>query len=148
MNSSIFMFMIFVIGIVLTYSSWNIDSNLESKTCTDVSLKRSNKGVFVIGISFIVSALSFAICEHSKGSSGGGFEPGMGVYSIFLLLLGIVLVVLGSIISSKSKGACKDAKSYSKTIWLMGVLMVLMSGSYIGMQIYGAKSSTNHSFRF
>jgi Kef-type K+ transport system membrane component KefB len=143
------MFLIFLIGIILTYSSWNIDAQLDSKNCTDVNLKKSNKGVFVIGIICITSAVSFLICNLSNSnSSNKSLNVNINFYALFILTLGIILMILGSIISSKSVNVCSNSKSFTTPIWLLGVLMILFSVTYLVVPYKSNPIAVGASFKF
>ena len=118
----VFMGVIFTIGAVLTTVSWDIESKLEDTTCTSSSLKTANKLALVIGIIFITSSLSFFGCSFNCQSVMSGYS--LGVYIMTLFLLGILLIVLGSIISSASIDNCMNTGSPA-SIWGLGLLIVL-----------------------
>ena len=121
------MMSIFIIGIILTVVAWDIDNKIEKLQCTSSSLKTSNKLVLTIGITFIVSSLSFYGCTMKCGDNIKGVH--YMVYLVALFILGIVLIVLGSIISSNSVKECANAGSPA-IIWTLGVFMVLGTGLY------------------
>ena len=128
--NQIFMGIIFTIGLVLTTVAWDIESKLEKKNCLSSSLKTSTKLCLMIGVIFITSSISFFGCSYKCGSVMGGYS--IGVYIITLFVLGIILIVLGSLISaSSSTENCESNSSYS-SIWAIGVFMVLTCLIYLG----------------
>jgi hypothetical protein len=118
----LFMGVIFTIGAVLTTVSWDIESKLEDTPCKSSSLKTANKLALVIGIIFITSSLSFFGCSYNCQSVMSGYN--LGTYLVTLFLLGIILIVLGSIISAASVDSCMNTGSPA-SIWGLGVLIVL-----------------------
>ena len=121
-HNHIFMGLIFVIGLIITTTSWDIDSKLQDKNCTSSSLKTANKLALIIGVIFITSSLSFFGCSYKCQSVMSGLNITVSLTS--LLILGIILIVLGSIISSASTGACVNDGS-PISIWGLGLLIVL-----------------------
>lgn len=131
-HTTLFMSIIFIIGIVLTIISWDIDAKIQKLNCPSSSLKTSNKIVLCIGVTFIVSSLSFYLCSSKCGSVIRGFN--YMIYVVSMLLLGIVLIVLGSIISGESsKPECANSGNYS-TIWGLGVVIVILCLSFLYMR--------------
>lgn len=129
--NQIFMLLIFVIGLILTSISWDIDSKLQDTDCKSVNLKTSNKLVLIIGVIFITSSLSFYGCYSRCENIMLGFN--MLSYVMLLSLLGIVLIVLGSIISASSINSCQN-NSYTESIWGLGLGIVLSCILYIYFQ--------------
>lgn len=137
--TSIFMILIFIIGIILTIVSWDIDAKIQKLNCQSSSLKTSNKIVLCIGITFIVSSLSFYVCSTKCGSVIRGYN--YMFYILTMLLLGIALIVLGSIISSESsKPECQNTGNPS-TIWGLGVIITLLCLSFLFVRYRNNKIS-------
>lgn len=121
--TNIFMIVIFIIGIIITYISWDIDAKLEATKCTSSTLKTCNKIVLCIGIMFITSSLSFYLCSSSCGNSIVGFH--YKYYIGLLMLLSIVLIVLGVIITTESSRIDCENTGYPSAIWGLGTLILL-----------------------
>ena len=117
------MILIFMVGLVLLFLSWNIDYTLEQTDCKSSLLKTSNKLVLCISVAMIVSSLSFFTCvvktEKSFGSST------LGSYISIMFILGIVLIILGSIISSESVGQCESTENSSSILGTGLVIVVI-----------------------
>lgn len=136
MKNQILMVIILCIGIVLTYSSYKVSVDLESTSCSSAALKRSNRGVMFIGMTFMISSISFFICLSRCECLIETMEVNTAIYGAFMFLLSIVLIVLGSIIHGEAKKDCSQAVHNAPTIWGMGLLMLLLSGAYLGYYGY------------
>ena len=125
----VFMTVLLFVGLILITISWNIDNNLETTNCKSTQLKTTNKLVMIIGTAFFVSALSFFGCSQRCGNVLMGCN--VGVYVLFMTLLGITLIILGAIISSQSSmPGCSMADATS--IWVLGIVIVLVCLFYFG----------------
>ena len=152
-TNSAFMALIFAIGLMLVIVAISIDSDTREGGCS-TALVNSNRGVLVIGVAFMVSALSFVVCRYSysaKGSHSLGFE----LYYAFMLLLGIVLTALGSIIHkealSGTSKACKKATSKAPFVWVSGTVMILLCIGYYAVPFIGKQAGQHlaaHQMRF
>ncbi len=134
-----FMSFVVLLGLLMIVVSGRIDSAI-GVNCKSVNLVRANKAVSSIGLivtTFMLTMMSCLYkCDCSKQlSSGGRLISNINMmYSAVLTVLGIVLVVLGSIIRSEvKKQGCSEAKKSSNAILSLGVLLTDMSGGYIGM---------------
>jgi hypothetical protein len=131
-HTQLFMSIIFIIGIILTLISWDIDAKIQKLNCPSSSLKTSNKIVLCVGVTFIASSLSFYLCSNKCGSVIRGFN--YMVYIISMLLLGVVLIILGAIITSESsKPECSNTGHYS-SIWGLGTIIVILCLLFLYMR--------------
>lgn len=124
--TQVFMITLFIIGIILTIVSWNIDSNLENKVCKSKTLKTLNKIVLCIGIIFIVSSIWFYLCSRKCKNSIHGLHYILYIYA--MLILGFVLIILGAIITSESNKyiECNNKKD-PPVIWILGTVITITS---------------------
>ena len=132
----IFMIVLFFIGIILTTVSWSIDNKLQDKDCKSASLKSSNKLVLTIGITLIVSSISFFTCTSYTDAKFK--DSSLTAYVIIMTVLGIVLIALGSIISSESVDNCANTGNASN-IWGIGLFIVLLSLGYFYLKFKNIK---------
>ena len=117
--NNIFIGVMLILGIILFYTSWEIDSKLQEKgNCISTSLKTSNKIVLCIGLTLIVASLSFFTCSKVTDNN---FNFSLEVYIGLVTILGFILVVLGSIISGSARDACEV--SGTSIIWILGLLI-------------------------
>ena len=130
-HNHVFMGVIFIIGAVLTTVTWDIDAKIESSDCKSVNLKTANKLALIIGIIFLTSSLSFFGCSSRCENVMSGYN--ILTYIIVLLLLGILLIILGSIISASSIDSCSNSGSIA-SIWGLGVIIVLSCFIYFYLQ--------------
>ena len=127
-HTSIFMIILFIIGVILIVVSWDIDQQLQTLNCQSRALKTSNKLALSIGIVFATSSLAFYSCSRACGSAVSGFH--YKIYIIMMFLLGILLIVLGSIIANEStKSECAN-KGNPTIIWGLGTAIVVSCLAY------------------
>ena len=73
-HTTIFMIILFVIGVILIVVSWDIDQQLQTLNCESRALKTANKLALSIGIVFATSSLAFYTCSRACGSVVAGFH--------------------------------------------------------------------------
>ena len=88
---------------------------------TDSALARANQGLFTMGVVFIVAGIAFYICERRCGSSNISSSGTM--YSIFFLLLGIVLTGLSATIINEIDSA-NSGKTWAIITLVMGIVFI------------------------
>ena len=139
-GNTVFMLFIGFLGVLLTYASWSISAKLNEKTCTSSNLKNSNQAVNLLGLSGIISCVSYFICVSRSVCDKDTEDKSSGLaiygYLSFVLVIGIMIIVLGSIIEVESKKECKGVSKYSGIIWGTGVGLVLFSLSFFGFNGY------------
>jgi MFS family permease len=130
MDNIIFMSFILVIGLLITGISWRIDDDTIKYNCNNKTLKSANKGVFIVGLICLFSAVSYGVfglnnckCDSIIGKIGGNVD----LYSIFIFLLGFVLLGLGITIHQNSKDKCDKVKN-GYLIILIGLSLIFGSG--------------------
>jgi drug/metabolite transporter (DMT)-like permease len=137
MINQLFAVAMLVLGVLLMLTNFQIDNALKGDKCDDTQLKNCNKGILVIGTVAVVASLSYLMCQSRCGQGQAAvFETEM--YAGFCLALGIVIVVLASIIQSRAGAVpqCADAKKHTTLIIILGVVMILGAGGYLGMYAY------------
>jgi hypothetical protein len=99
--SNLFAMAVLVIGITNLIVSWNLDNDIRKfeatncNACKSEELKTSNKILLCLSIFMITSSLYFLVAGCSKWF--------FDYYLTGMIVIGIILVVLGSIISQKIK---------------------------------------------
>jgi len=106
------------LGVVLVYISWDLDGKL--RDCNDMALKNSNKLILALGSMLFAFSLASLRCSRAD-------SVGVPFYLIVSMILGVVLLVLGSIVTARSTGTCFNSGSPS-IVWIIGVVMILGSG--------------------
>lgn len=135
MNSnSIFMMVLFILGMVLVFSSLKISADIKN-TCASNALRNSNRGILIIGVVFVVSSASFLLC-HTRCTCTGGVNATANHYTIFSLVLGIILIILGATINAEAKGECEGAKGQTSLILTIGIIATIMSLGFLGYRGY------------
>ena len=134
-----------LLGIFLLVAYSKIAEEIVNVPSTS-SVKRANQGIFTLGITFIVSGISFGICHHKCGMElDGNSNTVLG----FLMLLGIVMTTLSAMIVGKVSGS---GKSWATTTLVIGILFVVSVGgafAYIYKEKLGMKFGENyHTMKF
>ncbi len=137
MINQLFAIAMLILGAILMVTNFQIDNSLRNRHCDDTQLKNSNKGILVMGTVSVVASLSYLICQ-AKCGSGQSVVIETEMYAGFCLVLGIVIVVLASIIQSRAKAVpdCSDAKNHTTLITILGSIMIVGAGGYLGMYAY------------
>lgn len=120
--SNIFMGLIIIVGIVTFFISWNTDKDLQTESCASTSIKTANKLVLCLSTAMIICPILFWVgnCENPESIH-------YKWYIYMSLVLGILLLVLGSIISHEStKNKCKVG-SHPEWIWILGLIITIFS---------------------
>lgn len=130
MHTYLMIAMLLLIGILLLVAYSKIDKDTENLPSSN-SVKKANQGLFTMGVTFIVCAIAFGICNHKCGSNMFGDSK---VILGFLFLLGVVMMSLAAVIVGKVGG---QAKSWATFILVMGILFIVGVG---GLFVYSKKS--------
>ena len=142
-NNVAFMSFITLIGFWLLYPSWDMNNKMRNKTCKGV-LNTLNMLVATVAVTCIVFGLSFAICMSKCDCRGTGSIGGFTVGG-FTLLLGIFLIVVGSMVIQNAKGECEDLKGSGTMVLVPGLFMVVGSLGYGFMK---TQNTTSPVFSF
>jgi hypothetical protein len=131
-----FLIILLFIGIALFYLAWTLDAQLEKLTCANPAIKTSLKLLLSTGAVLVTASTTLLANSIST-------ELSQTVFNVTMIILGIFIIVLGSIIVANSSDDGKSPGSNCKIqgadwVWIIGVLMVLVSGGVEGTKIYKA----------
>ena len=120
----IFILSIFLLGIFLLVSYGITAKALEQQSVSiSSSVSRANQGLFAMGMIFIVSSISFALCKAKcKGGDLGGKDMSPSWFLGFFLVLGIVMLSLSATLIN---GGVGSAKGLAVTNLLIGIGLIL-----------------------
>jgi uncharacterized membrane protein YidH (DUF202 family) len=135
MTNSIFMAVVFVLGIVLAVLSARMHKKL-AKNCSDKKVLESLSGLSHIATILMVASASFFVCGMTCDCSKQEANLNMLVYSGFFLVLGLVLTTLGGVIHSNASGNCAKAKQDAPGVIAIGVIMMVGGLGYLGYEGY------------
>jgi len=131
----IFTILIEILGWILIITNFKIDHIYQDNNMTNKTIQNCNKGILMLASAFILLPLIFwyamLMGDCSKITHIGGIE----MYAVFIALLGITLIVLGSLISTNA-GNIQGIKNNSTMIWVLGLIMLFISLGYGGIQIW------------
>jgi cytochrome bd-type quinol oxidase subunit 2 len=128
MASKIAMGINLILGGVLTGFTLNIME--KTRKCSDTSFRRALEGILVISVSIFVASVAYIVSKLKCKCEEKESKYLLPFVSIYFILLGITLVVLGIIVHVKSKGECASARIGAIVIWSLGIVIVLASAGY------------------
>ena len=149
MINQLFAISILVLGLIMLVTNFQIDNALRGQNCEDVALNNANKGILVIAVAAIVSSLSYMACIAKCSDTGENILE-TELYAGFTLVLGIVLISLGSVVNSRAGAvpSCAAAKHHSGLLVTIGVIMTVVAGGYLGWYAYenfGGRDAVNRA---
>ena len=110
--------------------------------------QRANQGLFTLGITFIVTSLTFGMCNWKCDC--GDLKASGTIYLGFFMILGIVLTSLAGVLVSNVGGS---GKSWAVTTLVIGILFIVFCIAVIGYthkdtiaSTLGGKKSLNFAF--
>jgi hypothetical protein len=137
------MFMMFTLGVILFTMSVFINSK-----CVNVDIQNLVSTLFVLSTTLIVSTICFMACMmFTKCASCSTTDSNvlnsgtMKLYLVFTACLGITLITVGSMLTSKSHSCEQNVKKTMNGVWVIGILTLLPSLVYTGMSIYKHQKS-------
>lgn len=133
-KNTIFMSSMLVIGLIFFYMASRVRSEIQAQ-CDSDKIRNATTGVMITATILIMASISYFVCVSKCGSGCGDTEMYSMAYSSFALLLGIVMIVLGSIISAESKGPCTATAAGG--IWQLGVVIIIASLVSLYMDVSG-----------
>jgi hypothetical protein len=134
----------FIIGIIILLVSLKIDNLITINSCTDKDLRNANIGILLTSTILTCLSASYIGCfvrckdcfsKNSKTTETNSVTGSPIFFNILSILLGIILIIFGSIINSKGKN-CKDVSSNSNYIWGLGLAITLISFALLSIRIY------------
>lgn len=143
-NQTLFALINFIIGIIVLIISLGIDRQITENKCVDKDLRNANIGIMLTSTILTCLSASYIGCFmkctdcFAKTPSPTGEETSVTGNAVFFnilsIILGIILIVFGSIIASKSK-TCLKVKSHSTYIWGLGIFVCVVSLSILGIRL-------------
>lgn len=147
-GTTVFMSLIFFIGIVITIASFKI-----AGTVVDCSLNAQNavRGLLVMGTALICIPITMLAFNCSLPLQSGKESMMSNIFILLLLLINSSIIGLCSVIHSE----CEDSRQYTQILIPISVLATLCSAGYLGYEGYtkfgksksaGKSASTGKSF--
>ena len=144
---SIYMIMggVLILGLILMIGSFGVAASIGA--CGSTTIATANRIVVVMATICVVSAISYMVCK-TRCQCGDSEGLDLKIYMGLMMLVGVTLIVLGSIIHADSHDKnnanpeqCKKATKWAPVIWGTGVILFLVSGGYLGFLVFqrGAK---------
>jgi hypothetical protein len=130
------------LGIWLLISCFAIDNEISKTNCKDKNLRNANMASVVTSSMLIAISLSFFACSMACDCSGTSnlLISNPYLFCSALLILGVMLIVYGSVISSKGS-KCGSVDKYAQIIWISGILITTVGGVAAGSKFYLGRRS-------
>ena len=125
-HSVIISAVLLLLGIYLLVAYSMIADGIKDLAPTS-NAQRANQGIFTLGITFIVTGITFGLCNWKCNC--GDLNASGGVYLGFFLILGIVLTSLAGVLISSVKGS---GKNWAITTLVIGVLFMVFCIAGLG----------------
>lgn len=118
----------FFLGASLTVISLRILE--KTRKCTDVTFQRTAEGILIMSVALLVASICYIICHLTCECKEGESALTRTMFALYFIAVGATMIVLGSILYSKSEKNCKGAKNDALTALGLGILVVIMSAGF------------------
>lgn len=124
---TLFMFIIFIIGLTIAVFAFRLTSDLDSEQCSDNS-KNAIRGLLVMGVCIIcISGTAFA-CGCLKSSNNSHNI----IFTSLILIISVITLILSSIIKSECKKVTQDIN----ILLTMSIISTTLSVGYLSYNLY------------
>ena len=134
LQKEMLMGLIFVVGLVLTIFAFKISSSV---TKCNAASQNALRGLLVMGVMLmsITGTILGINCDTGKSDKS---VNGM-IFVILMFITGIVTTALVSVIHKN----CDEARTDTPILLTMSVLIILVSGGYLGYSVYNKHLSSD-----
>jgi len=130
----------FALGAALTGISLYILE--KSRKCTDSTFQRVAEGILIMSVALLVAAICYIICHVTCDCKESESAVARTMFAIYFISIGIILIVLGAVLHSKSKGQCEGARNGAVATWSLGTMVLLTSVGFFFFEIRGLSAKT------
>jgi uncharacterized membrane protein len=136
----VFTVVVFLLGVWMLFSGFVIDNAINTNKCVDKDLRNTNMAVIVSSSMLIAVSASYLSCVTICNCGAGSGKITMAlnnptVFSMMCVLVGVFLIICGSIISAKGSG-CNTVQKHATSIWIPGIIVCLIGIGRMGMHFY------------
>lgn len=134
-----------VLGLFLTFVSLKLNSVIESNAgcMSKNALVNSNRLVLIVGIVLFMSSAGYLVCQRNCSNLTLASSTSDTVFLSFNLVLGIVIIVLFSIISSELNKCNVSLSGLDSTLIVFGIIVgvcaTVLSLVVLGKKLYENK---------
>jgi cytochrome bd-type quinol oxidase subunit 2 len=133
--------LMFIVGLVLTIFAFKIASDV---TKCNTNTQNALRGLLVMGVMLMcITGTTLLINCNTEKSDTETSVNGM-IFVVLMFLIGIITTALVSVIHKN----CEDARKDTPTLLTMSVLIMVVSGGYLGYTGYNHHISTNIKSKF
>lgn len=130
-----------ILSLYLIVKSVQIENSMKdlNKCMKNSTVRSSLKGITIIAVILLISTIAMILCSMKCDCTNTGITTTF--YYAVLVIIAIILIVLGSIINSyASTEGCEGMDKHSKSIWVTGLLILIVLSSYYGIRVYANKN--------
>jgi hypothetical protein len=144
-----FLVIIIILSVILIGLSWGMSSRIEDKECTNVTLKRSLRGLLMLSMFSFMISLSLII-NLSKQLWSGSSNPNVIYLLVFVALLGLTIIILSSVIaaSASTETECNNFIDIIIPTIIIGCILFMFSILRIRSTIRDSKMVKTETFKF
>jgi cytochrome bd-type quinol oxidase subunit 2 len=133
--------LMFIVGLVLTIFAFKIANDV---TGCNTNTQNALRGLLVMGVMLMcITGTTLLINCNTEKSDTETSVNGM-IFVVLMFLIGIITTALVSVIHKN----CEDARKDTPTLLTMSVLIMVVSGGYLGYTGYNHHISTNIKSKF
>jgi hypothetical protein len=133
--------LMFIVGLVLTIFAFKIANDV---TGCNTNAQNALRGLLVMGVMLMsITGTALGINCNTEKSDTETSVNGM-IFVVLMLLIGIITTALVSVIHKN----CEDARKDTPILLSMSVLIMVVSGGYLGYTGYNHHISTNIKSKF
>lgn len=145
-NNTFLAVLLSVLGLFLAVTSLRLSSVIQGNSVCAQSntLQNANRGILVVGIVLFMSSFGYLLCKSncSGNLSSSSTSSDNMMYMVFNLMLGIVVIVLFSIVSSELN-KCNASVSKTDSSMVMGGLIIGVAVTVLSLGLMGKKLYDN-----
>lgn len=146
MITSLFAWLMLILGCFLIYFNFDIDNHIDVNCKSDL-LRKVNKGLLICGmllVAFSFAILSFPILCSAKKDKSDAIVTGLeyiNLYAFMSFLVSIVLIGLSSIMISNINKNCANKSTSPNFVLGIGIFLFIASGGILIKNINPKKKS-------
>ena len=149
LNNTFLAVFLSVLGLFLTVVSLRLSGVIqENNSCIQQhALHNANRGILIIGLILFMSSVGYLLCKNNCSDLSVASSTSDVMYFSFNLVLGIIIIVLFSIVSSELNKCNTSLKKTDSSLILAGLLIgicaTVLSLGFLGKKLYDNRANAS-----
>jgi|LakMenE18May11ns_1017448.scaffolds.fasta_scaffold9943449_4 hypothetical protein len=149
LNNTFLAVFLSVLGLFLTVVSLRLSGVIqENNSCIQQhALHNANRGILIIGLILFMSSVGYLLCKNNCSDLSVASSTSDVMYFSFNLVLGIIIIVLFSIVSSELNKCNTSLKKTDSSLILAGLLIgicaTVLSLGFLGKKLYDNRDNAS-----